>query len=153
MKITKHNESNNNLISLSDYLNSFFYDDFFDNTFTLYPMFKIKKWNPSSSVEEEKNEYIVKAELPGVNEKDLKVTVDDRVLTVKAEYKDEVNEKDKEKKEYTEKSYGSFTRSFRLPENVDIDKIEAKYKNGLLKVSLPKIKVEEKKEREIKISA
>ena len=94
--------------------------------------------------------YEVTAELPGVEEKDVKVALKDNVLSISGEKKAEREEK---KKDYvmSERSYGSFKRAFTLPENVDPEKIAAKFEKGVLKVTLPKTAPSPAKQREIPI--
>jgi HSP20 family protein len=87
--------------------------------------------------EDEKNIYI-EAELPGMKKEDVKVTVEDGVLMIRGERKQETEEK---KKNYhrVERVYGSFSRAFTLGENIDKDNIEAKYEDGVLHLTLPKM--------------
>lgn len=94
--------------------------------------------------------YELTAELPGVDEKDIKIALDDNVLSISGEKKAEREEK---KKDYvmSERSYGSFKRAFTLPDNVDPEKIAAKFEKGVLKVTLPKTAPSPAKQREIPI--
>ena len=94
--------------------------------------------------------YEVTAELPGVEEKDVKISIENDVLSISGEKKSEREEK---KKDYvlSERSYGSFKRAFTLPDNVDVEKIAAKYEKGVLKVTLPKTTPSPAKHREIPI--
>jgi HSP20 family protein len=94
--------------------------------------------------------YEVSAELPGIDEKDVKISIENDVLSISGEKKSEREEK---KKDYvmTERSYGSFKRAFTLPDNVDVEKIAAKYEKGVLKVTLPKTAPSPAKHREIPI--
>jgi HSP20 family protein len=99
-------------------------------------------WNRSSlvplaNISETKNEFNVDLSAPGLTRGDFKVEVDDGILTVSCE-KQEESKEDKENYKRREFSYNSFTRSFQLPENVAEDKINAKYDNGMLHISLPK---------------
>jgi len=109
---------------------------------------EIAEWVPSLDVSETKNEIVVKAEIPGIDPKDIDISLLNDVLTIKGEKKQEKEEKE-ENYHLIERSYGSFSRSIRLPKEVQGDKINASYKNGILKVMLPKS--EEAKKREIKI--
>jgi len=108
------------------------------------------EWLPSLDVSETKNEIVVKAEIPGIDPKDIDISLADGVLTIKGEKKQEKEEKD-ENYHLIERSYGSFTRSVQLPKEVKSDKISASYKNGLLRVTLPKSEETKKKEIKIKI--
>lgn len=94
--------------------------------------------------------YEVTAELPGCDEKDIKISLEGNMLAISGEKKAEREEK---KKDYvmTERSYGSFKRAFTLPENVDAEKIAAKFDKGVLKVTLPKTTPSPSKQREIPI--
>jgi HSP20 family protein len=108
------------------------------------------EWLPSLDVSETKNEIVVKAEIPGIDPKDIDISLADGVLTIKGEKKQEKEEKD-ENYHLIERSYGSFTRSVQLPKEVKSDKISASYKNGLLRVTLPKSEETKKKEIKIKV--
>jgi HSP20 family protein len=92
---------------------------------------------PHMDVKETDKEIVVEAELPGIDEKDLSLALQDGVLTIRGEKK---HEHDEEKENYRlmERRYGSFQRSMRLPDSVDEEKVEASFNNGVLKVSLPK---------------
>ena len=92
---------------------------------------------PRIDVKETDKEIIIAAELPGTNEKDISLTLQNGVLTIQGENKVEYDE-EKENYRVMERSYGSFQRSLRLPDTVDEDKVEARFENGVLKVSLPK---------------
>ena len=105
-------------------------------------------WLPSLDVSETKNDVVVKAELPGMDPKDIEVTLSDGHLMIKGQKKHEKEEKD-EDYHFVERSYGSFVRAVHLPKEVKHDKISASYKNGVLKVVLPKS--EEAKTKEVKI--
>lgn len=109
---------------------------------------EVGEWLPSLDVSETKNELVVKAELPGLDPKDIDISLTNDILTIKGEKKREKEEKD-ENYHLIERSYGAFARSIRLPREVQGDKISASYKSGVLKVTLPKS--EEAKKKEIKI--
>lgn len=101
-------------------------------------------------VVEEDDKYIVKASVPGINPDDLEITYDNNMLTIKGEIKEE---KEVEEKRYHihERRFGTFSRSIVLPSTIDVDKIDAQYKDGILSLSLPK--VEEAKPKKIKVHA
>jgi HSP20 family protein len=109
---------------------------------------EIGEWRPSLDVSETKNDLVVKAEIPGIDPKDIDISLTNDLLIIKGEKKQEKEEKE-ENYHLIERSYGAFTRSIRLPKEVQSDKIIASYKNGILKVTLPKS--EEAKKREVKI--
>ena len=106
-------------------------------------------WKPSVDIMEKDGNLILHAELPGLTEKEIELKLEGNVLTLKGERKME-SEDDKRTYHRVESCYGSFTRSFRLPETVDSEKINAEYKNGVLKVTVP-LKPEVKP-REIPVS-
>ncbi|MFH1437108.1 MAG: Hsp20/alpha crystallin family protein [Pseudomonadota bacterium] len=117
------------------------FNDFFENDFfRVGEAGRSREWLPSVDVKEEENSFIVTAELPGVSSKDVDVEVHEGVLSIKGEKKFEDEEK-KDGYHRIERCYGSFTRSFRLPSRVDAGKIEAKYKDGVLTISIPKKEV------------
>jgi len=105
---------------------------------------------PSIDVSENDKGIEVTAELPGVDEKDVEVTLADNLLTIKGEKKSEREEKE-EGSYVSERSYGSFQRSFSLPYEVDAGKVEAKFDKGVLKISLPKSPELKKKTKKIAI--
>ena len=109
-----------------------------------------EEWLPSLDVAETKNELVVKAEVPGMDPKDIDISLSDGRLTIKGEKRQEKEEKEADY-HLVERSYGSFIRSVQLPREVQGDKISASYKNGILKITLPKS--EEAKKKEIKIKA
>jgi HSP20 family protein len=111
---------------------------------------EVGEWFPSLDVSETKNDLVVKAELPVLDPKDIDISLSDCVLTIKGEKKQGKEEKE-ENYHLIERSYGSFTRSVRLPGDVQSDKITASYKNGVLKVTLPKSEEAKKKEVKIKV--
>jgi HSP20 family protein len=92
-------------------------------------------WAPAVDIYENDGELVVEAELPGLEKGDIKVNVDDGVLTLKGERK--LSKETKEENYHrVERAYGTFTRSFTLPDTVDAEKISAKHKDGVLRVSL-----------------
>jgi len=109
-----------------------------------------REWLPYLDVAETKNEIVVKAEVPGLEPKDIDISLSDGLLTIKGEKKQEREEKE-ENYHLVERSYGSFARSIRLPNEVQSDKINASYKNGVLKIVLPKSEEAKKKEIKIKV--
>jgi HSP20 family protein len=94
-------------------------------------------WTPAANISETESEYLIKAELPEVSKADVKVTVDENVITISGERRKEAEHAD-EKIHRVESFYGSFSRSFRLPEDADISAIQAESRNGMLKVRVPK---------------
>jgi HSP20 family protein len=94
-------------------------------------------WTPVANISETETEYLIKAELPEVAREDVKVTVDENVITISGERRKEAEHKD-EKVHRVESFYGRFARSFRLPEDADINAIQAESRNGVLKVRVPK---------------
>jgi HSP20 family protein len=94
-------------------------------------------WTPVANISETETEYLIKAELPEVSKEDVKVTVDENVITISGERRKEAEHKD-EKVHRIESFYGRFTRSFRLPDDADITAIQAESRNGVLKVRVPK---------------
>lgn len=105
-------------------------------------------WNPVVDIYEDEGAYVITAEIPGVDKKDIKIDVKDRILTLKGE-----RSSDKAPKEDNyyrrERCYGKFERTFSLPENVNPDSIEASFKDGVLKLEIPKL--EESKPKAITV--
>jgi len=102
-------------------------------------------------VSEDDKNYKIAAELPGLDEKDIEVTVSDDSITLKGVKSEEKEEKGK-RFHRVERSYGSFMRSFSLPENVDDSRLSAEYKDGVLKVVLPKTEKAKPKAIAVKVS-
>jgi HSP20 family protein len=94
-------------------------------------------WSPAVDIYETENEIIVQAELPGVDRKDITLNLEKNVLTLKGERRFEKETK-QENYHRIERSYGGFSRAFSIPAVVDEDKIRADYKDGILKIGLPK---------------
>jgi HSP20 family protein len=94
-------------------------------------------WAPNMDIAETKDSLVAKVEAPGMDQKDIQISLQENVLTIKGEKKQEKEEKD-ERYHRVERSYGTFTRSMRLPVGVDASKVTATFKNGLLTVTMPK---------------
>ena len=97
----------------------------------------VADWMPTVDISETESEYLIKAELPEVRKEDVKVTVENGVLTLQGERRQEKEEKGR-RFHRVERSYGSFVRSFTLPESVDEGGVKAEYKDGVLALHLPK---------------
>lgn len=111
----------------------------------------VADWTPSVDVSETEDEYLIKVELPEVRKEDVKVTIHDGVLTLRGERKLETEEKNK-KFHRVERAYGSFARSFTLPENVDDGSVEAQHKDGMLYLHLGKVEQAKPKSIEVKVA-
>ncbi len=111
------------------------FDRFFEAPWSDVPA--LGEWAPTLDLSETKDALVVKVEVPGMDPKDIQVSLQENLLTIKGEKKQEKEEKD-ERYHRVERSYGAFTRSVRLPVAVDGGKVDAKFKNGLLTVTLPK---------------
>src|SRR5213593_1956132 len=110
----------------------------------------VAEWAPLVDIVEHDTEYLIKAELPEVKKDDVKVTVQEDVLTITGERTLEKEEKGK-KYHRVERAYGRFARSFTLPEDADGNKVAAEFKDGVLKVHLPKSERAQIKSIEVKI--
>jgi len=130
---------------LSD-TNRFFEEFFKDVPFTQESR---ENWMPAVDILEKEGNLILRAELPGMTEKQIDIKLEGNTLTLKGERKME-NEDKKSNYHRIESFYGSFTRSFRLPDTVDAEKINAEYKNGVLTVTIPQ--KPEVRPREIPVS-
>ncbi len=138
-------KTNRGMSSWADFFNA---DNFFDNNW----LRNFDKEFPAVNIAENEQNYSLEVIVPGFKKEDFQVKVDDDILTISAETKSENNEEDK-KKEYTRREYNfrSFTRSFRLPDNVKDDDINASYKDGVLHLSLPKSETQVKATKQISI--
>ncbi len=112
-------------------------------------MLTMVDWTPSADISETDKAYVIKAEIPGVQKEDVKVTIQDGMLTIQGERKMEKEEKDK-KFHRIERSYGSFMRSFRVPDDADESAVTAEFKDGVLNVTLNK--TEKPKPKSINVS-
>jgi HSP20 family protein len=106
-------------------------------------------WAPAVDIQETENELVLKADLPGIDEKDIDVRTENNTLTIRGERKFEkqVNEDNYLR---VERSYGSFSRSFSLPSTINTEAIHAEYKNGVLTVQMPKRA--ESKPKQVKVN-
>lgn len=128
------------------------FNRFFDDN--LFPIrrfdadMNLGTWNPAVDIYEEKDRFVIKAELPGLDRKDIEVDLKDHVLTLTGErsYENEVNDDSYYRKE---RAFGKFHRSFTLPANLKADDINAEFKDGLLTILIPK--PEEEKPKQITI--
>jgi len=136
------------LITLQEKMNKLFEDSLLRSKFGEEGLVA-GTWNPSVDIYETENSVVLSAEIPGVNEKDIEVKLENNQLSIKGERKFEKETKE-ENYHRIERSYGSFYRSFTLPNTIDQDKITAEYKNGILKVTMQK--KEEIKPKSIKIN-
>jgi HSP20 family protein len=123
-------------------------DDFFESFLDSFNTMSNVSWSPSVNLEETKNDYIIHAELPGMNKKDIDISVENDVLTISGEKKERVQTKDSNIL-VSEILSGYFSRSFRLPAQIDSEKIEAKWDNGVLVVKIPKSEVAKPKKIQI----
>ena len=132
----------NTLNAIQDLFDSVFEDTFLTKGEREY------EWLPAVDIKEKENEIDIKAELPGIEKDKVKVEIEDGTLKISGEKVEEKEEKDT-KYYRSERRYGKFQRMFRLPDNIDTDKIGAKFENGVLSITLPKKEV--KKTKAVKI--
>lgn len=126
-------------------------DDFFNDGWNLPAVNGSTNWQPSVDIQETNDAYTITADLPGLKKKDVKITVNDGTLVISGERTYE-NKDDNGSFHRRERGYGSFQRSFHLPETVLEDKITASFKDGILAVEVPKAEEVKPKSHEIKIS-
>ena len=107
-------------------------------------------WAPAADVSETEAEYLIKADLPEVRKEDVSITVQDGVLTLSGERRQEVRAEN-EKVHRVERAYGSFARRFALPENADEQSIRAESRDGVILIHIPKQKVVQPQPRQITI--
>ena len=127
--------------------------DWFDRFFEDFAMPSVfseeNGFSPAFDVSETDEQLTVKAELPGIAEKDIDISISDGILTIKGEKK---HEKEEEDAHYhtVERRYGSFSRTMRLPTDVDTEKVDATFKDGILRLTLPKTEASKPRKIEIK---
>ena len=107
-------------------------------------------WAPRVDIDETNNDYVVTADLPGMKREDIDVTIENGELRISGERKTEREEKEGTAR-VRERAYGSFVRTFNIGNNVDVEKIRANFKDGVLELTLPK--AEQKKPKKIKIES
>jgi len=108
------------------------------------------EWAPSADISETDKEYVIRASLPAVKKEDVNVTVDGGIITIQGERKQQ-SENESEKFHRVESFYGSFERSFSLPENVNSDAIRCESKDGILTVHIPKTEPQKSKPKQISV--
>ncbi len=151
MKIIKRNPERTSLSTrgagdtFTDLFSRFFDDDFFPTNLMR------SDWNPKVDVYEKDNNVVVKADIPGVEEKDLNVELEGNWLTIKGSKEEEHEEKGIDFHRI-ERSSGSFSRTITLPENIKADKIDADYKKGVLTITIPESPEAEAKKINVKVS-
>jgi HSP20 family protein len=131
---------------LTTWFNDFdcwFDDDFFNRT-------DKTTWAPAVDIKEKDGKYLLRADLPGIDKKDIHVELKDGCLTLKGERKSE-HEDEKDNYHRIERTYGDFQRIFRVPEGLTEKDIKAKYHDGVLELSIPVLKVEKPKALEVKV--
>lgn len=146
MKLTRWSPARD-LLRVQDELNRmvdrFFTPDLFEGS-----DMNVTAWVPNMDVAENKDQFTVSVELPGLKHDDVHVTLREGVLTIEGERKEEREQKDVQYHRY-ERRYGKFMRSFQLPTRVEDDKVSANFKDGILTIEIPK--AEEVKPKEIKV--
>ncbi len=126
-----------------------FFDRFFEDLGLPRLFSEETMLTPALDVSETEKELIVKAEVPGMDKKDININLSDGLLTIKGEKKQEKEEKN-ENYHSVERRYGKFSRTMRLPRDIEVDKVDATYKDGVLKITLPKSESAKSKKIEIK---
>jgi HSP20 family protein len=109
----------------------------------------VSEWSPLVNITEDEKEYLIAAEIPEVKKEDVKVTLENGVLTITGERKWEHEENNK-KRHLIERSYGSFARSFSLPGDADASKVDAQFKDGILKIRVAKTEAARPKQIEVR---
>lgn len=135
------------VFSLSNVFDDFLGDGFFFNSGREVSR---HKW-PNVDIVENDNNYTIEADLPGLEKKDITINVENGVLTISGEKNKDKKERKKGRYYYYERSYGSFCRTFALPENIDEKNIQANYKNGLLSLTIKKTEKAKPKAIEVKV--
>ena len=137
MALIPYDQSTNVLAYLRDQLNKLTEPGFFPSIFEEESNIATSQWRPSVDIKEDENNYIFLADLPGVDTKDIDVSVEDGALTIKGERKSESKE-EREGFKRIERMRGSFYRRFSLPDNANTANVNAEAKNGVLEIKIPK---------------
>ena len=109
-------------------------------------------WAPSCDIEEEADKYVIKADLPGVDKKDIDVKLENGVISIRGEKHTEKETGKGTKRHRTERFHGTFARSFTLPDAVQDERVDASYKDGVLSLVIPKAEEAKPKSIDIKVS-
>ena len=125
------------------------FDRFFEEFAKGTPFIEKSEWLPSIDITEDDKGVLLRVEVPGIDKKDIDITASGGLLTIKGEKKKDLEEKDA-CCHRVESHYGSFQRTLRLPEDVESDKIDASYKDGVLRITIPKAAKAEPKKIEVK---
>lgn len=110
----------------------------------------VAEWAPLVDISEDDKEYLIKAELPGLKKEDVHISVEKGVLAITGERKFEKEEKDR-KHHRVERSYGSFVRTFIVPDDAEADKVAAQFKDGVLTIHIPKSEKAKPKQIEVRV--
>ncbi len=130
MALVKYNPANYSPLGFRSFVDKFFNDDFFGGS-------TVSSFSPKVDIAETDKAFEIDFHLPGVKKDEIKIDLDDNQLSVSGERKFE-NKKEEKNFKSVESFYGTFHRSFYLPDNVDADKVSASYEDGILKVNVPK---------------
>jgi len=146
-------ERDNPFLALQNEFNNLF-DNFWRNRNFSPAVFEgeLAKFQPNINIAENDDAYVVSAELPGMDEKNIELELKGNSLVLKGEKKEEHEEK-KRGRVYSERRYGSFYRQIPLPDEVKVEKVEAKFKNGVLNIELPKTEKAKTSHKQIEIKA
>jgi HSP20 family protein len=126
------------------------FDEFFRGDILADESFFGRDWTPAVDVIENNDAYVLKAELPGMNKDDVKITLENNVLTIRGEKKNEMEKKEGDFHR-VERSYGLFERSFTIPGSIKANDIDAQYKDGVLTLTLPKAEEAKPKLIDVKV--
>ncbi len=152
-QLSERQRTEDRLLDLRTQMDRLF-DEFYNAGTELSPFFKgfeeLGDFAPKMDIDETEKEFTVSAELPGLKPEDVDISLHDNVLTIQGEKRAEKEEKDQHSY-HMERSFGSFSRSVRLPGEVEAGKIDASLKDGLLKITLPKSKEAQKETKHIPI--
>ena len=142
--LSSDNSSENSMVNLSRQIDDLWNREWSPDIFRDLGFFGDHSWYPKMDVKEGKKDITVEAEIPGVDSKDIEVSLDGRILTIRGEKKHE--KEDRNGGYYhCERSYGYFNRTIELPADVNDEKVDAKFKKGVLKIKLKKTKEAEAK--------
>jgi HSP20 family protein len=111
---------------------------------------QLTDWTPSANISETESEYVIRAELPAIKKEDVQVTVENGVITIKGERKQQKEEKN-EKYHRVESFYGNFERRFSLPDDVNTASIKCDSKEGILTVHIPKVEIKKSRPQQIAV--
>lgn len=150
MKLTKSDRPHTELDLLRNQLNTLFERTFDEFEPWEKPLAKMTSWKPAIELHEEKDEYVMKVELPGVNKEDINIEINENQIIISGET-EQKRENKKDNIYRSEFRYGKYMRTISMPSEINTEETKAEFKNGILKIEAPKVEKEHKKYKKLTV--